>query len=816
MRRVLDGERAWAFVRGDMLERLALLPDNSIDAVVTDPPYGLSFMGKNWDHGVPGKRYWQEVMRVLKPGGHATVFGGTRTFHRLACALEDAGFEIRDCLMWVYGCLSDDTEILVNGRWEHYSKAIAGSRVLAYDPIRETYQWEIVQDQVVYDYCDTAFRVESDRTDQIVSRNHRCLVEREGKFVFQFAEACQSQESVPVLESVSELLRDLSLSGPDTGGTEHTVQPCVCGDTPVQDTEETTLTIVPAEGEDGHVRGVSQACVEARSMVEACQETNMLTGMQRGVARGGVGEARTQGAGLVECGSREIVSSKDDGRPQSGVEGRGYILSQARQLQADQVRPVSPAVCSDGEAGRLRDGTPPDCRGCDRSSAAAHGSGTSCRSRSAEQRVDEPDTVYIESGSQTVRGAGYTVTDVARVTPFHYVGKVWCVRVPSGAFVARRNGKVFVTGNSGFPKSMDVSKAIDKAAGAKRATGPVDPKRSGRLINQAGKYETEAGWSAGNRAVTIDPPATADAQKWNGWGTALKPAWEPVLLVRKPLDEKTVAKNVLKHGTGALNIDGTRVRTGEKLQGSTVRNDIRGGAFAKGHKPNPGDIPAYTQSPQGRWPANVVLSHAPGCACTGTRKVKFSVFVGKNRDNNAVGNKILGARKKSTKDATYADADGTETIEKWDCVPDCPIRLLNEQSGQLKSGAAVIGSGGGKKRGTVYSGEMQGVIESCFADTGGASRFFYNAKTSRSERNAGLDEGVLNNHPTVKPVKVMRWLCTMITPPGGVVLDPFCGSGSTGVAALKAGFRFIGIDLCDDPNVDCRGIATARMRHVSP
>ena len=88
---------------GDCLIEMAKMEPNSIDAIVTDPPYGLSFMGKDWDHGIPGVHFWVEALRVAKPGCHLLAFGGTRTFHRLACAIEDAGWEIRDCLGWLYG-----------------------------------------------------------------------------------------------------------------------------------------------------------------------------------------------------------------------------------------------------------------------------------------------------------------------------------------------------------------------------------------------------------------------------------------------------------------------------------------------------------------------------------------------------------------------------------------------------------------------------------------------------------------------------------------------------------------------------------------
>lgn len=331
---------------GDCLEVMASMPESSVDSIVTDPPYGLSFMGKDWDHGVPGEAFWREALRVAKPGAHLLAFGGTRTHHRLMCAIEDAGWEIRDCLGWLYG--------------------------------------------------------------------------------------------------------------------------------------------------------------------------------------------------------------------------------------------------------------------------------------------------------------------------------------------------------SGFPKSLDVSKAIDKQAGVERG----------------GEYLESS-------------PATPEAVRWQGWGTALKPAWEPIVLARKPLIG-TVAQNVLEHGTGALNIDGCRVETKDNLNGGayakngTVRNDgwgmQRGGAGE------------YKQ-PQGRFPANLIH-------------------------------------------------DGSDEV-----VGEFP---------NVKAGVAIRHRSGGKN---CHSDINKPPMDDMgYGDSGSASRFFYCAKASKSERGEG------NNHPTVKPLSLMRYLCRLVTPPGGVVLDPFTGSGSTLLAALKEGFRFIGIE----------------------
>lgn len=256
---------------------------------------------------------------------------------------------------------------------------------------------------------------------------------------------------------------------------------------------------------------------------------------------------------------------------------------------------------------------------------------------------------------------------------------------------------------SGFPKSLDVSKAIDKAAGVEREVVGYDASRA----RPNRKYEAGAiGNIGGNGKVsdrsdngaTITAPATPEAEQWAGWGTALKPGHEPIVLARKPLIG-TVAQNVQQHGTGALHIDGCRVGP--------------------------------------RWPANVALDPEAGV-------------------------------------------------------------MLDEQTGELVSGSE--GTDGhrrnaDKSRNTY--GEFAGTeVERgvLYGDRGGASRFFYSAKASQAERNAGTRGGDGNGHPTVKPVSLMRWLVRLITPPGGVVLDPFLGSGTTGIAAVLEGCEFIGCE----------------------
>jgi site-specific DNA-methyltransferase (adenine-specific) len=336
---------------GDCLERLRELPDCSVDACVTDPPYGLSFMGKAWDYDVPGAEVWREVLRVLKPGGHLLAFAGTRTQHRMACRIEDAGFEIRDMIAWVYG--------------------------------------------------------------------------------------------------------------------------------------------------------------------------------------------------------------------------------------------------------------------------------------------------------------------------------------------------------SGFPKSLDVSKAIDKAAGAEReVVGPSQRHVSGKPEQRTeGLSGTSTFAEVVGMGAFITAPATPEAQQWAGWGTALKPALEPITMARKPFPG-TVAANVLQHGTGALNVNGCRVACDPADLGDPTRFQVARKGADSWDRQDKGMFDAgraggwANGAPSGRWPANLIH-------------------------------------------------DGSDE----------PCALL-----------------------------------------GDAARFFYCAKASKADRGEG------NSHPTVKPTELMRYLCRLVTPPGGVVLDPFMGSGSTGKAAALEGFRFIGIE----------------------
>lgn len=370
---------------------------------------------------------------------------------------------------------------------------------------------------------------------------------------------------------------------------------------------------------------------------------------------------------------------------------------------------------------------------------------------------------------------------------------------------------------SGFPKSLNVAVAIDKAAGAERQV--VGQRTDGRyqyeFSEQAKKAmgtvvasESDTGFSGQMGQITA--PATPEAAQWQGWGTAIKPAHEPIVVARKPLIG-TVAKNVLLHGTGALNIDATRVAYEDGINFDRKQRQQHSGGAVEGAFGAAALIGTEiaTYKAGGRWPANVVLSHSEGCVLVGQRGVATGTAVKRNLPDEGADQQInIKARSRRKDDESYGSG-GRETVPAYRCVPGCPVAELDRQSGVRKAGGKVRGDEPSRTGDNGIYGAWGRVENQPHADTGGASRFFYVAKTSRAERNAGLD-GERSTHPTVKPVALMRWLCRLVTQPGGVVLDPFMGSGSTGIACVQEGFSFIGIER--DPQYFA--IAEARITHA--
>ena len=279
---------------------------------------------------------------------------------------------------------------------------------------------------------------------------------------------------------------------------------------------------------------------------------------------------------------------------------------------------------------------------------------------------------------------------------------------------------------SGFPKSMNISKAIDKKFVAEREVIGISNKQPSGYIRH-GRTDEEVFYGNDNHRTQeiITSPSTIQAKQWDGWGTCLKPANEPIVLARKPLECKTVIDNVLKFGTGGINIDGSRILSAD------MPNEFHRGVKGKVNVYAEYNADChYTPNDKGRFPSNVIL-------------------------------------------------DETAAV------------MLDEQTGVTKSNPNLRKNVHNKVN--LY-GSHGSYISTGYSDIGGASRFFYCAKASKKERNMGC----INNHPTVKPIKLMEYLVKLITPPNGTVLDPFMGSGSTCIAAHNLGFPYVGIEENED------------------
>jgi site-specific DNA-methyltransferase (adenine-specific) len=461
---------------GDCRELLASLPDCSVDSVVTDPPYELGFMGKAWDgSGIAySVEMWAEVLRVLKPGGHLCAFGGTRTYHRMACAIEDAGFEIRDSLHWVYG--------------SGFPKSLDVSKAI-------------------------------DKTDAVQEQQARR---------YRFTEWVRSTGLT------AKQIDEATDTFMGNHYTTHSSQPAI-------------MTLE-------HLDAVRHLIGEVPEWVEA--------------------ECKKRSVESKNFAEREVVGSKT-----SGIANK-----------------------------------------------------------------DEG--------------------------PRHTIG---------------------------------ASKAVE---------------------------------------VDITTAATDAAKQWEGWGTALKPAHEPIVLARRPLIG-TVAANVLTHGTGALNIDGSRVPSGDDyhdLQVTQGGDHFSVGSTAKTRG-------TTFQPSTGRWPANVI----------------FDTEAGALLDEQADG---------ASRFFTAIDWD-----DDTDLGIDVPFRYVPKPSKQERN-AGLDGLPERKWKGNYGDG---------IQDNRPHTREGYTYESTTR-----------NHHPTVKPLALMRWLVKLVTPPGGTVLEPFAGSGTTLMACVMEGFNGIGIEMTDE------------------
>lgn len=609
---------------GDCLDVLRTMPDNSVHAIVTDPPYGLAnttpdqvadtivkwvsgerdylpsgrgFMGKSWDAFVPPVAVWDECMRVLKPGGHVLSFAGTRTMDLMTLGLRLAGFDIRDSIgygsgmvAWVYGT--------------GFPKSHNPGRDKRFCQCKVPH----VRESAAEDAAEPGAEV---------LQPHVC---RGGK------------KDAPDSEDMHGMRRRVQAEGPVSSREGHGVLTGVHEQATLRDHDRATLEAEP-EGHCG-VCDLREGVSEVPEQGEAGERALLLA------------ELRREGPCGASCSTRlrrdrsEAQAPVRGGEP--GMEGWGDVQAGEGKLPRPPLREMPGGMADDGPEGRVHHGAPSSHGPVGRQAATAHGSGEPHQPESEGQPQGEPGTVPIERGSQAGRGRP----------------------------VCAGCGK------------------------------PLRPE---------------------------------------GLGSALKPAWEPCIIARKPLDG-TLAANVLEHGTGAINVDACRIGAAAgdydhpgNSNHTPSRDIYEGGTGDNGRQRPP--------HPSGRWPANVILDEHMA-------------------------------------------------------------RVLDQQSGTLTSGKVAPGGFVGEVETSVALGDKRAMINpaSVYGDTGGASRFFkvveqeapfmYAAKAPKRER-PDVD-GI--KHPTVKPLALMQWLVRLVTPPNGIILDPFAGSGTTIEAAMLEGFDCIGIE----------------------
>jgi DNA modification methylase len=601
---------------GDCLSIMPLIERESVDAVICDPPYGLGFMGKDWDHGIPGEHFWREAYRCAKPGAFLLAFGGTRTFHRLAVAIEDAGWEIRDTVMWVYG--------------QGFPKSHDVSKAID-------------------------------------------------------KEAGAEREVIGV--NPNSIGRTTNITGGNYGNS-HT-----------DERESVDVLTAPATPLAAQWQGFGTALKPAVENIIIAQKP-IDTNAERSIIVENLYQLEAQ---LWLLSSVEIAG-KSSALSQAVLDA---ALSIAR-WNADEPRNIRDA--SSGQMDTLQFGL------------MAHTilSTVSSWLNIWEEALKHGSTFITETVTSQIIDLRTLNSSVSALTLKSIIG---AETIQPGSWL------------SVLP--------------AARVLNAVAMKLSATLDLFAIENAIEKGLIASPDAIDQ---------------TVLS---LPIIVARKPL-QGTVAENVTRYGTGAMNIDGCRIETEESTIRTAGVSPSQRNSFGN-YSADAGLGRVEFGSTQGRWPANLIHD---GSA---------EVLAGFPQSNSA------GSPSKTSK--------------------------------QYRAGDSSI---------------FHGQASTWFNDTGSAARFFYCAKASkqdrdegceglevgstqeygtiRTNRGAGYDETskACNHHPTVKPTSLMRYLCRLVTPPNGIILDPFMGSGSTGKAAMLEGFNFIGIDT----EIEYVEIAARRIEHA--
>lgn len=591
--KIYKQDNDYTIYQGDSFEVLDTLEEKSIDAIVTDPPYGLTsitkrfgkedstlakggkdgsfarlskgFMGKTWDgtgieHNV---EFWKKCFKVLKPGGYLLAFGGTRTFHRIACAIEDAGFEIRDTLMWLYGCYSSDTQVLTNKGWKYFYELDKTEKILQWDKNTNLLNWYQPKEYFEYDIDDDMVHLKNRNTDQLITKNHsvyaKVTMRRKPKErSFTRYEACELKKSWNI---------DLPLAGQLINGLK-----------------VDNAYIIGWWLTDAYKHKDCNACMFSQSKPRTLNKLKDWLNLHN-----------------IKYSEYVKKAKKENHKDEHIIYVNNELSLWLRQNYPNRELTMNVLQRDYNSRLNLLEGL------MDGDGSIRENSYCEVFYSKNKERLDIFQALVvslnIRSHIDYKKGCVYfnvkknttQLQNKHKLDNVHYVGKVYCLKTETGAFVVRRNGKAFISGNSGFPKSQNVGFAVDKklgqesiVIGRKKGTGNPEKNNNGACVGFISKNQYEDG--------THDIKIAQN--KYAGYGTCLKPAYEPIIMARKPV-EGTVADNMLKYGVGGINIDECRV--GDEhftITNGDYDNNKNQSCF--------GNIKRTPKEYQGRFPANVI------------------------------------------------------------------------------------------------------------------------------------------------------------------------------------------------------------------
>ena len=755
----------------DCLDGLKELEDNSVDLITTDPPYGYGFMSKNWDKSLVSVDTWRECLRVLKPGAFAFIMSAPRqdVLSRMIVNIEDAGFKTDfSSIYWTYACVSEDTEILTKEGFKNISTLSESDEVFSLDIENDILKLSDVKNKFVYDFCGNMINIKTLNTDQLLTPNHKVLLKTRTNQRYDYGDY-RYTEANDLLNGRKRPYYKLPMARK------------FYGDLSIGEDFAELLGWIITEGHfyrqktryDTWDIRIYQSSVNKKYVDRIRELLNNLKIKHSEYKR----KRKYKNKEYVEhCfyingeWKHKIAEWLPEKKPRKEL-----LLLKENELQ----KMFDAMICGDG---------------------STHGDNVKAVTfyQKDKETLDFVQAMATLLGRKTSRNEGKSALNIAggnnteiqnvnKIKEVPYKGKVWCIETEYGNFVARRNGMVFITGNSGFPKAMNISKAVEKKLEGfpqgvanpnspnhgKYKTGCSDENPEGRGFGAgAGHYMEELG------VPTPDAVKHEEAKALDGTyaGFQPKPAIEIVIVAMKPLAESSYVDQALANGHGVTHLDDCRIpyKSDKDIEDSKgnfkplTNYDGRNTNFEFGIE----KVDSH-QNSQGRFPANVLvcddvlndgvvrkggggivsppsgrfsgLTYNGGVATDGDERP----FDGYNDEGSA---------------SRYFDLDAwwEERMQSMDpavletfpflLVPKASVGEknagLDDVEAQYMDGSRKVGSPGGT-----------------------------------NPRNRGAQSPRKNFHPTVKPVKLFTYLITLGSRKGDVVLDPFGGSGTTGVAA---------------------------------